>query len=745
MGIIIVLLVTEIEDKQFVKYLNNKFIIFIKNTMKLEERINLTRLKEVLSCNNLPEKGNRTVKEYESMKAKLYNLSEAVFDEKGYTKIKYFQKNDIGRFCGNGVQTVKTDIKQYICADEEGPYYQDIDIKNCHPILLEHLYKKYNLKVPTFLKEYIENREQTILDYKLKNKLDVIKFINNCKCKYKSKPKQKMIDFHYSLYNYLFKLLKQDYPQIWDSCFSNKKENVQGSFMATVLQHIENDILQIIYNFFNYKNFKVGVLMFDGLMVEKNEEINQKLFDELEIYIKKKSGYELTIVEKNMETNWKPIEGEDCINKFYSVPDIILDKNYKQTYNIETGIQYATNIKKYKKKDKISELMNYLKPFLYRTQKPINYFYRLDTREEFTCESLSKIKEGFNKDVIDIWLNKSSALSYRYKDFSFKELPPDILNSYIAPEDEYKEDLDLSPLDDFVLRIMSGNDIKTKEYIFDVIAGIVQQGKTGQVLVMMGEKGAGKGTFYEFIRTIVGSQYSTVLTDASRVTARFNSILENKICILLDEVVSNAGEFHRFQSGMKGIVTNETIPIEHKNQNVYPVQNHCTYLMATNGFNPIAITEGNRRYCVLEMSEEEIGNYEYWDSFYEWFNINKKYIRNYFLNREYDKHFNQNRPTTKKELELLELNLHIADIFIRDEMPKMFKKNYIDEYDSEYEYDEDEEEYERIIYGDVYSRFINYAQSCGEKKLCMKYFTQYLRKNNYITDKIKKVTYILKN
>ena len=37
--------------------------------------------------------------------------------------------------------------------------YTDIDIVNCHPVLLSQLFKKHNLECP-YLDEYIENREE---------------------------------------------------------------------------------------------------------------------------------------------------------------------------------------------------------------------------------------------------------------------------------------------------------------------------------------------------------------------------------------------------------------------------------------------------------------------------------------------------------------------------------------------------------------------------------------------------------
>ena len=53
------------------------------------------------------------------------------------------------------------------------------------------------------------------------------------------------------------------------------------------------------------KNYKVDVLVFDGCMIRKEEdkEISSELLDELNGYVLEKTGYDIKIVEKELDTS----------------------------------------------------------------------------------------------------------------------------------------------------------------------------------------------------------------------------------------------------------------------------------------------------------------------------------------------------------------------------------------------------------------------------------------------------------
>lgn len=250
--------------------------------IKLNEIVDEELVKNVILCNNIPGDDDKNIQTL----LKSYN-----------GKVTYNQIKNFGRYYAKGalsLQSFQRDIRKYLSNGN----YVDIDIVNCHPVLLEQLFIKYNLDIPGFLLEYNNNREKTIKKYKLSCKLDFLKKINTetIKCNEKL-----IIDCHKSIYNNLLPLLLKDYkvPK------TEKVGNENGSKFAKILQHIENEILQIMFKKCEILNVKVGVLVFDGMMIE-TESYFPELLSILEKEVKENTGYTIKLDEKSMKTDWKP-------------------------------------------------------------------------------------------------------------------------------------------------------------------------------------------------------------------------------------------------------------------------------------------------------------------------------------------------------------------------------------------------------------------------------------------------------
>ena len=219
------------------------------------EKINKKRLEEIIKCTNIPiydETEINDINWLKNFKTQLKNYK---------TTIIYKQKNNQGRYYGFGLQSFPRDIRKY-CS---GEFYIDIDIVNCHLILIENAMINNNIKVPNFLKEYNLDRNKTIKKYKFTDKLDLIKIINMEKCYSKYTEIQ---EFHKVLYNEVLLIFRKMYPNI--QIDYNKTSNKLGSLMSMYLQNIENDILMIIVNKCKEMNIPIDVLIFDGFMICKD-------------------------------------------------------------------------------------------------------------------------------------------------------------------------------------------------------------------------------------------------------------------------------------------------------------------------------------------------------------------------------------------------------------------------------------------------------------------------------------------
>ena len=135
--------------------------------MELIEKINKKKLQEVIQCSNIPiydEENIEDIHWVDKFKKILKKYNNTV---------QYKQKNNQGRFFGNGLQSFPREIRKY-CSNE---FYVDIDIINCHPVLIENILINNNISIPTFLQQYNLNRQKTLEKYNLHDKIDVIKII----------------------------------------------------------------------------------------------------------------------------------------------------------------------------------------------------------------------------------------------------------------------------------------------------------------------------------------------------------------------------------------------------------------------------------------------------------------------------------------------------------------------------------------------------------------------------------------
>ena len=77
---------------------------------------------------------------------------------KGITKVKYNKKDSAGilRDYGEGVQNMPTKFRGLICK-----HMTDVDMVNCHPIILLNLCERHNILCP-YLKNYCEHRAECL-------------------------------------------------------------------------------------------------------------------------------------------------------------------------------------------------------------------------------------------------------------------------------------------------------------------------------------------------------------------------------------------------------------------------------------------------------------------------------------------------------------------------------------------------------------------------------------------------------
>jgi hypothetical protein len=249
-------------------------------------------------------------------------------------------ETNIGRLYGTGLQSVSSFVRR-LCSHK---YYHDLDIKNCFPTILWQLIKRQGVKQSKYkvFRAYVENREAVFA--KVREELKMPELADNVL------KKVFIAEMHHGDYTTLELGLSQRLPECPTLCQFSKEiarvtskllcvpdnnklkllvwgnednRNKPGTFIGLLCQVEEDKILGKLDKFLTVNNYTVGVLVFDGLMVERktNEMFPELLLRQAEVFIEKECSLVIELVEKSLsptEQDISRIETEELL-----IPDEI--------------------------------------------------------------------------------------------------------------------------------------------------------------------------------------------------------------------------------------------------------------------------------------------------------------------------------------------------------------------------------------------------------------------------------------
>ncbi len=199
-------------------------------------------------------------------------------------------------------------------------HYVDLDMVNCHPVLLEQTFKELGYET-TYLSRYNKSRE---IFFKQMKKNGINR--DSCKilimrifyggsigawCKEENIPEEIVRS---SIVHKLEQELKENTKKILTTnellkyrleAIKTKGEdyhNIDGTAMSYFLQTIERKCLLVMYEYLKSKGRVIGALIHDGLHLQKNlnlkegeEEDFTKLIEEVKSELKEKTGFSIDL------------------------------------------------------------------------------------------------------------------------------------------------------------------------------------------------------------------------------------------------------------------------------------------------------------------------------------------------------------------------------------------------------------------------------------------------------------------
>ena len=269
-------------DCEFNHPYNNRYII-------LYEICDKEKLKYILENNDYNEEVNTLARNY-------YDS----LDNDGCKRIIYKQTNDKNRYYADlsCLTYLKNEIRDTIMPKN----IKDIDMVNAHPFILNYLCK--NKIDCNILKNYKENRDLILSSFGENRKIVKELFLSTLNEGFKGVySDDKQINNYLKFFEQ--EIIKiQNYFYVYDKRYLDIDYNYKGKNLSRIILDIENQILQIMINYFISKNVNILTLEYDGLKIYTDKNSKHFLMNELEINIYKQLGINIKLAFKNIEDSF---------------------------------------------------------------------------------------------------------------------------------------------------------------------------------------------------------------------------------------------------------------------------------------------------------------------------------------------------------------------------------------------------------------------------------------------------------
>ena len=191
--------------------------------------------------------------------------------------MSYKQRNGFGRYWTAetfGIQNMSRRIRHTICKDS----MVDIDMKNAHPTLLSWYCHKHGIKCEA-LDKYIKSREpmlQDLVNCRHITRDEVKKFLlavmNGKQINLQPDDPPWLISYYIGMRNIISGVVQLN-PEMYELGKQSKHNHyiLKGSTINHMLCKLEKKALMAAFDYLNGKGIEVAALVFDGLMIYKND------------------------------------------------------------------------------------------------------------------------------------------------------------------------------------------------------------------------------------------------------------------------------------------------------------------------------------------------------------------------------------------------------------------------------------------------------------------------------------------
>ena len=534
---------------------------FLENEIReieLSEKFNFENARRLLLSDLITIEGKRKLKKY--LSNFMGNTLQVVYTSKDYGRLTAKIKDSKPGYTCMTQCCMWNEIKAVGCRG----IYTDIDIVNCHPVLLQQLYQSEGYSTE-YLKRYIDDRCQLCQDmhvtkdnikklvygliYKPKN-FNSSKWQFNCKVEHlpelfgnleaEMKVNAVKILDKYPMFMTLAKTRQQ--PDYW---------NLEGSALSYLAQQLEKTCLFAMFDFLTTNGYCVGSLIHDGLHVEGI--VSSDMLKKCAKAVFEETGFGIKIVPKEFQDYEDRLNVIKMVETDCDAADIILESMLVSDHElvVSQGRMYFRQDNMYivdaskKHEDIQAPLMNYINTFhIFKegAKEPVSITRNIAPARQVREAVFNHARQDADfTQKIHEWSKGKLCYKNGYYDFKqgeFLSYDDDTMTT-IRISLDYDDDVpeaDIKELYERVLIPIFTDDEEMLTFFLRVMARVMAgHVEDKQWIVMIGERNCGKGVlttlfqscFKEYVRT----------TDANNFIAKrgsSDSALDKKWLVPLD-------------------------------------------------------------------------------------------------------------------------------------------------------------------------------------------------------------------
>ena len=205
------------------------------------------------------------------------------------------------------------------------------------------------------------------------------------------------------------------------------------------------------------------------------------------------------------------------------------------------------------------------------------------------------------------------------------------------------------------------------QFIIKWFAKMARGFKNDSCLYLKGPQGIGKSCIIEWIRQYVIGIPLCFQGGSSPLKTRFNGELAGKLLVVFEELENfTTSEWQSISSVLKRQITSNTIMIEQKGIDAIEQNNLNNYIILSN--NEAIQDDDGRRYFILDVSTEKLGDVVYWTYLNE--NILTKEVGEAFFSYLYEVDLtgfkSQSYPITQNKKDSFAKKLDSVHKFLKD-------------------------------------------------------------------------------